>query len=57
VCSRLQVFLKLTMGQEFLDWKKISKTILKKLFFFTSSSFFLIWGFMSKNLKTGFSLR
>jgi hypothetical protein len=41
------------MHQVFFGWEKISKTILENVFFFILSGFFLIWGFMSKNLKNG----
>ncbi len=36
-----------------LNWEQISKTSLEKVFFFLLSGFFLIWGFLSKNLKNG----
>jgi hypothetical protein len=39
------------MSQVFLDWEKIPRTNLEKVFFFFLGSFFLIWGFVSKNLK------
>jgi hypothetical protein len=45
------------MPQIFLGWKKFSKTILEKAFFFVLSGFFLIRGFVSKNLKNGPSER
>jgi hypothetical protein len=45
------------MSQVFLDWEKISKTILEKVFIFIFSGFFLIWGLASKNLKNGPSKR
>jgi hypothetical protein len=34
-------------------WENISKTSLEKVFFFILNGFFLIWGFMSKNVKNG----
>jgi hypothetical protein len=39
------------MPQVFLDGEKISKTILEKVFIFMFGGFFLIWVFVSKNLK------
>jgi hypothetical protein len=48
---RLQWFFKFAMPQVFLDREKISKTILEKVFIFMFGGFFLIWVFVSKNLK------
>jgi hypothetical protein len=47
----------LSMGEVFLDWEKISYTILEKVVFFILSGFSLLCGSMSKHLKNAPSLR
>jgi hypothetical protein len=41
------------MPQVLLDWEKISKTILEKVFIFIFSGLFLIFYLLSKYLKNG----
>ncbi len=55
--GRLLRFLELATPQVFLDWEKISKTVLEKVLIFILSGFFLIRGFVSKNVKNGPSER